>query len=143
LAREPRSFDVKALWPRTTVATAAVENMLGGESVMRRSRKPEIVADAAYAIFNRDARRYTGRFVLDEDVLREEGRQSFAEYQVDPTQALEPHAWHAVAGDPGAGWSSGLSFGGDSMRGQSGCHAPQRTSNSGWRRERTGMPTKM
>jgi len=90
LAREPRSFDVKALWPRTTVATAAVENTLGGESVMRRSRKPEIVADAAYAIFNRDARRYTGRFVLDEDVLREEGRQSFAEYQVDPTQALEP-----------------------------------------------------
>src|SRR6266403_3595652 len=82
LAREPRSFDVKALWPRTTVATAAVENMLGGESVMRRSRKSEIVADAAYAIFNRDARRYTGRFVLDEDVLREEGRQSFAEYPV-------------------------------------------------------------
>jgi citronellol/citronellal dehydrogenase len=79
-----------ALWPRTMVATAAVENALGGESVMRRSRKPEIVADAAYAIFNREARLYTGRFVLDEDVLREEGRQSFAEYQVDPTQALEP-----------------------------------------------------
>jgi citronellol/citronellal dehydrogenase len=86
----PAGIACNALWPRTTVATAAVENMLGGESVMRRSRKPEIVADAAYAIFNRDARRYTGRFVLDEDVLREEGRQSFAEYQVDPTQALEP-----------------------------------------------------
>ena len=86
----PAGIACNALWPRTTVATAAVENMLGGESVMRRSRKPEIVADAAYAIFNRDARRYTGRFVLDEDVLREEGRQSFAQYQVDPTQALEP-----------------------------------------------------
>ncbi len=86
----PAGIACNALWPRTTVATAAVENMLGGESVMRRSRKPEIVADAAYAIFNRDARRYTGHFVLDEDVLREEGRQSFAEYQVDLTQALEP-----------------------------------------------------
>ena len=86
---KPSREACNALWPCTTVATAAVENMLGGESVMRRSRKPEIVADAAYAIFNRDARRYTGRFVLDEDVLREEGRQSFAEYQVDPTQALE------------------------------------------------------
>jgi citronellol/citronellal dehydrogenase len=92
MAEELRQAGIacNALWPRTMVATAAVANALGGESVMRRSRKPDIVADAAYAIFNRDARHYTGRFVLDEDVLREEGRQSFAEYQVDPTQALEP-----------------------------------------------------
>lgn len=78
-----------ALWPKTTIATAAVEFALGGEALMRRSRRPEIMADAAHAIFLRDARRYSGNFVLDEDVLREEGRTDFSEYRFDPEQELE------------------------------------------------------
>lgn len=78
-----------ALWPMTTIATAAVEYALGGEALMRRSRTPRIMADAAYAIFNRDARTFTGRFILDEELLREEGMQDFAGYRVDPENELE------------------------------------------------------
>jgi citronellol/citronellal dehydrogenase len=78
-----------ALWPRTTIATAAVEFALGGKTLMRRSRKPEIMADAAHAIFLREARRYTGNFVLDEDILREEGRTDFDDYRYDPAEELE------------------------------------------------------
>jgi len=78
-----------ALWPRTTIATAAVEIALGGEALMRRSRTPDIMADAAYAIFTRDARQYTGNFVLDEDVLREEGMTDFDQYRYDPSESLE------------------------------------------------------
>ncbi|HLY52367.1 MAG TPA: NAD(P)-dependent oxidoreductase, partial [Steroidobacteraceae bacterium] len=58
-----------ALWPRTTIATAAVEFALGGPAMMRRSRKPEIVADAAHAILTRPARECTGRFFIDDSVL--------------------------------------------------------------------------
>jgi citronellol/citronellal dehydrogenase len=78
-----------ALWPRTTIATSAVEFALGGQAMMRKSRYPEIMADAAHAIFCRRAREYTGHFVLDEDVLREEGIQSFDHYSCDPTESLE------------------------------------------------------
>lgn len=79
-----------ALWPRTTIATAAVEYALGGKALMRRSRKPAIMADAAYAIFNRDARKTSGNFFLDDDVLREEGITDFDGYSYDPTQTLQP-----------------------------------------------------
>ena len=77
-----------ALWPRTTIATAAVEFALGGTELMRRSRRPEVMADAAYAVFLRDARNYTGRFLLDEEVLREEGVTDFAGYGYDPDAEL-------------------------------------------------------
>lgn len=79
---------VNGLWPRTTIATAAVANLLGGKEMIRRSRKPDIVADAAYAILTRPSRHCTGNFFLDEDVLREEGVTDFRPYQVDPA-ALE------------------------------------------------------
>lgn len=78
-----------ALWPRTTIATAAVKYALGGEALMRRSRRPEIMADAAYAIFLRDAAKYSGNFVLDEAVLREEGRHDFDCYRYDTNSELE------------------------------------------------------
>jgi citronellol/citronellal dehydrogenase len=78
-----------ALWPRTTIATAAVQHVLGGSAVMKRSRKPEIMADAAHAIFLKDARAYSGNFVLDEDVLREVGVTDFKKYQFDPDAELE------------------------------------------------------
>jgi citronellol/citronellal dehydrogenase len=72
---------VNALWPRTTIATAAVK-MLGGAPMMSRSRKPEIMADAAYAIFTKPARSFTGRFVTDEQVLAEAGVTDLSAYMV-------------------------------------------------------------
>jgi citronellol/citronellal dehydrogenase len=79
-----------ALWPVTAIATAAVRNLLGGEPMVRRSRHPEIMADAAHAILVRDARSCTGNFFTDEEVLREEGVDDFAGYAVDPSQELLP-----------------------------------------------------
>jgi citronellol/citronellal dehydrogenase len=81
---------VNALWPRTAIATAAVENLLGGAALVARSRKPEIVADAAYAILNRPARETTGRFFLDEEALREAGLTDFEKYAVEPGGELAP-----------------------------------------------------
>ncbi|WP_397547233.1 SDR family oxidoreductase [Rhodothermus marinus] len=76
---------VNALWPRTTIATAAVRNLLGGEEMVRRSRKPEIVADAAHVILTQPSRRCTGNFFIDEDVLRQVGVTDFTYYAVDPS----------------------------------------------------------
>jgi citronellol/citronellal dehydrogenase len=78
-----------ALWPRTAIATAAVRNLLGGEEAVACSRKPEIVADAAYAVLSRDSRSCTGRFLIDEEVLREAGITDLRAYQVDPDMAPE------------------------------------------------------
>lgn len=72
-----------ALWPRTTIATAAISNIVGGGAMVQRSRTPEIMADAAYAILNRPSRETSGNFFLDEDVLRQEGVTDFRSYQVD------------------------------------------------------------
>jgi citronellol/citronellal dehydrogenase len=92
MAEEFRSdgIAVNALWPKTTIATAAIRNLLGGEEVVRRSRKPEIVADAAHRIFTQDSRSVTGRFFVDEDVLREAGVEDFSGYAVAPGQELIP-----------------------------------------------------
>ncbi|MGC2122114.1 MAG: NAD(P)-dependent oxidoreductase [Xanthobacteraceae bacterium] len=86
----PRGIAVNALWPRTLIATAAVQNLLGGEEMIKRGRKPEIVADAAYAIFMKSARDFTGRFVIDDSFLAENGVTDFDRYRVDPTQQLAP-----------------------------------------------------
>jgi len=74
---------VNSLWPRTTIATAAIEVNFPPE-ILRASRQPAIVADAAYAILNRDSRRHTGNFYIDEAVLREEGMADFERYAVTP-----------------------------------------------------------
>lgn len=91
MAEEYRADGIacNALWPKTTIATAAIEHTLGGMEMMRRSREPEIMADAAHAIFMRSARDYSGRFVLDEDVLREAGKTDFEGYRFDHTAELE------------------------------------------------------
>ncbi|OGA39279.1 MAG: short chain dehydrogenase [Betaproteobacteria bacterium RIFCSPLOWO2_12_FULL_62_13] len=78
---------VNSLWPRTTIATAAIEVNFP-EAILRASRKPAIVADAAYVIFNRDSRSATGNFYVDEAVLREEGVTDFAPYAVTPGTSL-------------------------------------------------------
>ena len=79
---------VNALWPRTTIATAAVGNLLGGDAMMRASRTPEIMGDAAYAIFTRPAREFTGQFCIDDKVLYASGVRDFERYRVDPSVPL-------------------------------------------------------
>jgi citronellol/citronellal dehydrogenase len=81
---------VNALWPRTTIATAAVQNLLGGDEVVKGSRTPEILADAAYLIFNTPARECTGNFFIDEDYLRSKGVTDFEKYAVTPGAPLFP-----------------------------------------------------
>jgi citronellol/citronellal dehydrogenase len=73
-----------SLWPRTVIATAAVQNLLGGDEAMARSRTPEIVADAAHAILTRPSRECTGNFFIDEDVLAEEGVTDLDRYRAGP-----------------------------------------------------------
>ena len=79
-----------ALWPRTAIATAAVEFALMGEEGLRRCRTPEIVADAAYAVFSKPARDFTGHFLIDDSFLYGEGVRDFDRYRVDPSQPLLP-----------------------------------------------------
>jgi len=71
---------VNGLWPRTAIATAAVKNVLGGEELMSISRKPEIMADAAYEIFIKDSKEFTGNFCIDDLVLHESGVKDFTNY---------------------------------------------------------------
>src|SRR6185437_15302644 len=80
---------VNALWPRTTIATAAIKNLLGGDAAMRRSRKPEILAEAACRIFEKPARSFTGNFLIDDTFLAAEGVTDFDRYRVDSTEPLQ------------------------------------------------------
>ena len=79
---------VNALWPKTMIATAAVQNLLGGEASIRGSRKPEIMADAAHVILTKPSREFTGQFCIDEEVLRAEGVSDFSKYQAVPGAQL-------------------------------------------------------
>jgi citronellol/citronellal dehydrogenase len=72
-----------SLWPRTTIATAAVRNLLGGDAAARKARTPNIMADAAHVILTRDSRTCTGNFYIDEDVLRAEGVADFSGYRLN------------------------------------------------------------
>jgi citronellol/citronellal dehydrogenase len=81
---------VNALWPRTTIATAAIRNLLGGEEVARRSRTPDILADAAHLIFTQPSTTFTGRFLIDDSLLYELGGvRDFEKYRVDPSVELQ------------------------------------------------------
>ncbi len=79
-----------ALWPKTAIATAAVRNLLGGEKAVAASRQPEIMADAAWAVLTRPAGTCTGNFLIDEEVLAEEGEKDFDKYAVSPGTPLMP-----------------------------------------------------
>jgi citronellol/citronellal dehydrogenase len=85
-----KGIAVNALWPRTLIATAAVQNLLGGAAMAARGRKPEIMADAAHAILAKPAREFTGRFVIDDSFLAQNGVTDFERYRVDPTLPLAP-----------------------------------------------------
>jgi citronellol/citronellal dehydrogenase len=79
---------VNALWPKTTIATAAVKNLLGGDFLVQRSRTPDIVAEAAFYIFQKPSYECTGNFFIDEEVLKENGIHDFTRYAVNPQQKL-------------------------------------------------------
>jgi citronellol/citronellal dehydrogenase len=81
---------VNSLWPRTTIATAAIMNVLGGEELMKKSRKPEIVADAAAIIFARNSRECTGNFFMDDEVLESAGITDLSGYSMIPGAELAP-----------------------------------------------------
>ena len=81
---KPLKIAVNALWPKTVINTAAVQNLLGGDDTVRGSRKPDIMADAAYAILTRKSTEFTGHFCVDEAVLREAGVTDFSPYSMTP-----------------------------------------------------------
>jgi len=85
----PQGIAVNALWPRTTIATAAVANILGGDILVRMSRKPEILGEAAHLIFSQPAKYFTGRFLIDDTFLHDQGGvRDFEAYRVDPSAPL-------------------------------------------------------
>jgi citronellol/citronellal dehydrogenase len=77
-----------ALWPQTTIATAAVQNLLGGEALMQMSRTPDIIADAAFYILQKNSTQCSGNFFIDEQVLAAEGITDLGKYAVNPSQPL-------------------------------------------------------
>jgi citronellol/citronellal dehydrogenase len=85
----PKGIAVNALWPRTTIATAAIRNLLGGDVIMRRSRSPDILADAATHIFAKPAS-FTGNFLIDDTFLAAEGVTDFERYRIDRSVPLAP-----------------------------------------------------
>lgn len=86
LAQELKKYNIAAntLWPKTTIATAAVKNLLGGDALMKMSRKPEIMAEAAYLILQKSSKECTGNTFIDEEVLAAEGITDFSSYSVVP-----------------------------------------------------------
>jgi citronellol/citronellal dehydrogenase len=92
-----------SLWPRTIVATAAVQNLLGGDQAMARARTPEIMSDAAHAILTRPSRECTGNFFLAEDVLVEEGVTDFTGYAAAPGAEPLPDLYVDEIDPPGVG----------------------------------------
>ena len=93
---------VNALWPRTTIATAAIRNLLGGDTMMQRSRKPQILAEAACRIFNKP-KTFTGNFLIDDTFLAGEGITDFDQYRVDPSQPLQMDFFVPDSSPPPAG----------------------------------------
>lgn len=92
MAEEFKSDGVafNALWPRTGIATAAIQFALTGEEGLKHCRTPEIMADAAHAIFEKPSREFSGNFVIDDTFLYGEGVRDFDQYRVDPTATLMP-----------------------------------------------------
>jgi len=87
---KPHSIAVNALWPKTVIATAAIKYALGGDEMMKHGRVPEIMADAAFEIFNSPSADCTGNFFIDEHLLRTKGYTDFDRYAVDLSKELQP-----------------------------------------------------
>jgi citronellol/citronellal dehydrogenase len=100
-----KGIAANALWPRTTIATAAIQNLLGGDKIMQMSRKPDIMADAAHAIFQKPSREFTGKFLIDDTFLAGEGVTDFEKYRIDPSRPLAPDFFVPEDSKPPAGVS--------------------------------------
>ena len=85
---KPYGIAVNALWPRTTIATAAIQNIVGGDQMVQASRKPDIMADAAHVILTKPSREFTGNFCIDDTLLAENGVSDFDRYRVNPASDL-------------------------------------------------------
>ena len=81
---------VNALWPRTAIATAAVQNVLGGDEMSKISRTPEIMADAAHVILTKNSNEFSGNFCIDDNLLAENGVKDFSKYASVPFAELAP-----------------------------------------------------
>ena len=90
LSGELKKYNIAAntLWPKTTIATAAVRNLLGGEMLVNMSRKPEIIADAAFYILQKPSTECTGNSFIDEEVLAREGVTDLEKYSIVPGGTL-------------------------------------------------------
>jgi citronellol/citronellal dehydrogenase len=86
----PKRIAVNALWPRTAIATAAVQNLLGGAEAIAGCRTVDIMADAAHVILTRSSTEHTGQFYVDDDVLRSVGITDLSKYAVTPGAPLVP-----------------------------------------------------
>ena len=104
----PDGIAFNALWPRTGIATAAIQFALGGDDAMRQCRTPEIMADAAHAIFEKPARDFTGQFLIDDSFLYAEGVRDFDQYRVDPTRPLMPDFFVPADNPPPPGVKLGV-----------------------------------
>ncbi|MGI9386551.1 MAG: SDR family oxidoreductase [Methyloligellaceae bacterium] len=87
---QPHGVAVNALWPRTTIATAAIQNIVGGDKMMQASRTPDIMADAAHIILTKPSDEFTGNFCIDDTLLAEHGVTEFDRYRVNPACDLMP-----------------------------------------------------
>jgi citronellol/citronellal dehydrogenase len=85
-----KGIAVNALWPRSTIATSAIKNLLGGDQIIKASRTPEILADAAAMVFQKPSRSFTGNFLIDDTFLAGEGVTDLSAYRVDPSVPLAP-----------------------------------------------------
>ena len=103
VAEEMRQHGIASntLWPRTAIATAAVQNLLGGDEMMARSRKPEVYADSAYEVMSRPAREFTGNALLCEDVLLDSGVTDLSVYDCVPGSQLGVDFWVESPNPPG------------------------------------------
>lgn len=100
---KPDGIAFNALWPRTGIATAAIQFALTGEEGLRHCRTPEIMADAAYGIFNKPSREFSGNFLIDDSFLYGEGVRDFDPYKVDPTASLMPDFFVPESSQPPPG----------------------------------------
>jgi citronellol/citronellal dehydrogenase len=104
----PKGIAVNALWPRTTIATAAVQNLLGGDKMVQASRTPEMLADAAHMIFMKPSREFSGQFLIDDSFMAGEGVTDFTPYRVDPSVPLMPDFFVPADSMPPQGVKGGM-----------------------------------
>ncbi len=104
----PKGIAVNALWPRPPVATAAVKNLLGGDKMVQASRTPDMLGEAAWMVFNKPSREFSGNFLIDDSFMAGEGVTDFTPYRVDPSVPLMPDFFVPADSKPPQGVKGGI-----------------------------------